>query len=125
MTEPRSLMHRLLDYIGEQAKDIDPRGFRLSAAKGFLRRPAEIAGLPGVETDLKVAGDHVWMRVPRLVASKPRAVSENFKALIRVSEDEVVTAGAQAEIIEEYPEDKYSPSALILGFTSAGRALHI
>ncbi|MGI0013868.1 MAG: DUF4258 domain-containing protein [Nitrososphaera sp.] len=34
-------------------------------------------------------------------------------------------AGAQAEVIEEYPEDKYSPSALLLGFTSAGRPLHI
>lgn len=87
MSEPRSLLHRLLDYIGEQAKDIDPRGFRLSAVKGFIRRPADIAGLPGIETDLKVAGDHIWLRIPRLVASKPRAVSENFKGLIRVSDD--------------------------------------
>lgn len=87
MSEPRSLLHRLLDYIGEQAKDIDPRGFRLSTVKGFIRRPAEIAGLPGVETDLKVAGDHIWMRIPRLVASKPRAPSENFKGLIRISDD--------------------------------------
>lgn len=30
-----------------------------------------------------------------------------------------------AEVIEEYPEDKYSPSALLLGFTSSGRPLHI
>ena len=87
MSEPRSLLHRLLDYIGEQAKDIDPRGFRLSAVKGFIRRPADIAGLPGIETDIKMAGDHIWLRIPRLVASKPRAVSENFKGLIRVSDD--------------------------------------
>jgi len=87
VTEPRTLLHRLLDYIGEQAKDIDPRGFRLSAVKGFIRHPADIAGLPGVETDLKVAGDHIWLRVPRLIATKPRAVSENFKGLIRVSDD--------------------------------------
>ena len=87
MSEPRSLLHRLLDYIAEQAKDIDPRGFRLSAVKGFIRHPADIAGLPGVETDVKVAGDHVWLRIPRLVASKPRAVSENSRGLIRVSDD--------------------------------------
>ena len=42
-----------------------------------------------------------------------------------ISEEDIRTAGAQAEIIEEYPEDKYSPSVLMLGFTSAGRPLHI
>lgn len=30
-----------------------------------------------------------------------------------------------ANIIEEYPEDRYSPSCLLLGFTQAGRPLHI
>ena len=30
----------------------------------------------------------------------------------------------KAEIIEDYPEDKYSPSALLLGFTTTGRPLH-
>lgn len=29
------------------------------------------------------------------------------------------------EIIEDYPEDKYGPSCLILGFTKTGRPLHI
>jgi len=29
------------------------------------------------------------------------------------------------EIIEDYPDDKYSPSSLLLGFTYARRALHI
>jgi len=87
MTDPRSLLQRLLEYIGEQAKDVDPRGFRVSAVKGFLRRPNDIAGLPGIEADLKIAGDHVWLRVPRLIATKPRAVSESFQGLIRVSDD--------------------------------------
>ena len=41
-----------------------------------------------------------------------------------ISEQEIREAGAQAEIIEDYPEDKYSPSALLLGFTAAGRPLH-
>jgi len=48
-----------------------------------------------------------------------RAVERN------ISEQEIRTAGARAEIIEDYPEDKYSPSMLLLGFTSAGRPLHI
>ena len=48
-----------------------------------------------------------------------RAVERN------ISEEEIRTVGAQAEMIEEYPEDTYSPSVLLLGFTSAGRPLHI
>ena len=34
-------------------------------------------------------------------------------------------AGANAEILEEYPYDKYSPSCLLLGFTADGQPLHI
>jgi len=41
-----------------------------------------------------------------------------------ISEQEIREAGVQAEIIENYPEDKYSPSGLLLGFTTAGRPLH-
>lgn len=41
-----------------------------------------------------------------------------------ISEREICEAGARAEIIENYPDDKYAPSALLLGFTVAGRALH-
>ncbi len=31
----------------------------------------------------------------------------------------------EAEMIEDYPQDKYGPSCLILGYTDAGRALHV
>lgn len=48
-----------------------------------------------------------------------RAVERN------ISEHEIRTAGARAEIIEDYPDDKYSPSVLLFGVTSAGRPLHI
>jgi hypothetical protein len=41
-----------------------------------------------------------------------------------ISEKEIREAGKQAEILEEYPDDKYSPSALFLGFTVTGRPLH-
>ena len=32
---------------------------------------------------------------------------------------------AEAEIIEAYPTDKYSPSRLIYGVTALGRVLHV
>jgi hypothetical protein len=45
--------------------------------------------------------------------------------LRRISVQELREAIAQGEIIEDYPHDKYGPSCLILGFTQAGRPLHI
>jgi len=38
---------------------------------------------------------------------------------------EIEEAGANAIIIEDYPNDKISPSCLLLGYTKAGIALHI
>ena len=43
----------------------------------------------------------------------------------RITVEEARAAFANGEIIEDYPEDKYGPSCLILGFTLAGRPLHI
>lgn len=42
---------------------------------------------------------------------------------IRVQE--VREAVASGQVIEDYPNDKYGPSRLVLGFTQAGRPLHI
>jgi hypothetical protein len=48
-----------------------------------------------------------------------RAVERN------ISELEIRQAGEHANIIEDYPDDKYAPSCLLLGFTKARRPLHI
>lgn len=87
LTKVRDLLHRLLDYIAEQAKEVDPRGYNLAASKGFLLRREDLAGLPGIEFDLKVEGDHIWLRVPRLKADSPPSVSEHQKGLFRFSAD--------------------------------------
>ncbi|WP_199248030.1 DUF4258 domain-containing protein [[Phormidium] sp. ETS-05] len=42
-----------------------------------------------------------------------------------ISEDEIKDTGKNVIIIEDYPDDKYSPSCLLLGFTGNGRPLHI
>jgi hypothetical protein len=42
-----------------------------------------------------------------------------------IRDEEVVEALLNGEIIEEYPEDKYGPSCLVLGRTRAGRPLHV
>lgn len=84
---PRDLLTRLLDYVGEQAKSIDLGAYNLLSNQEFLKRRTDLAGLPGVELDLKVEGDHVWLRVQRLLPEKPPAVDERFNGLIRASDD--------------------------------------
>ena len=44
------------------------------------------------------------------------------RSVARFEIEESVSAG---EIIEEYPDDKYSPSCLVYGRTKAGRKLHV
>ena len=87
MPDPRDLLICLLHYIKEQAKQINPAAFRLANAKGFLRQRGDIAGLPGIEFDIKLTGDHIWLRVQRLVAEPPPEPPVRHKTLIRFSAD--------------------------------------
>ena len=48
-----------------------------------------------------------------------RAIERN------ISTGEIQEAGVHARIIEDYPDDKYAPSGLLLGFSAAGRPLHL
>jgi hypothetical protein len=52
------------------------------------------------------------------------AVDQSIIRDIDVAEVEDAIVG-QSEVIEDYPKDKYGPSCLILGFTKAGRPLHV
>ena len=68
---------QLLDYVLEQDKDIDPRGFKLSTHKGFIKGKPDLQGLPGVDFDIKVEGDHTWLRIARLEAHSPPVLSDS------------------------------------------------
>lgn len=87
MPDPRNLLICLLDYIKEQAKQINPAAYKLANAKSFQRQRGDIAGLPGVEFDIKIAGDHVWLRIPRLVAEPPPVPQPAYKGLLRFATD--------------------------------------
>ena len=58
---------------------------------------------------------------------KYRFSDHSVKRMIEKSVDrhEVEEVILEGEIIEEYPDDKYSPSCLIYGKTSKGRNLHV
>jgi hypothetical protein len=58
-TPQHGLLARLLDYVVEQSKEIDPRAFGLTGAPDFRCSTKDLAGLPGVELDRKVEGDHI------------------------------------------------------------------
>lgn len=43
----------------------------------------------------------------------------------KISREEIEQGVARAEVIEDYPEDKYGPSCLLYGDTDSGKPLHI
>lgn len=82
------LLSQLLDYVLEQDKDIDPRGFKLSTHKGFIKGKPDLQGLPGVDFDIKVEGDHTWLRIARLEAHSPPALSDSrWTGVIVIGDD--------------------------------------
>ncbi len=52
------------------------------------------------------------------------AVDQSIIRDISVAEVEEMIA-IRSEVVEDYPDDKYGPSCLVLGFTNADRPLHI
>ena len=52
------------------------------------------------------------------------AVDQSIVRDISVAEVEEAIAN-QSEVIEDYPDDKYGASCLVLAFTKSGRALHV
>jgi hypothetical protein len=52
------------------------------------------------------------------------AVDQSVIRNISITDVEEAISG-RSEVVEDYPKDKYGPSCLILGFTKAGRPLHM
>lgn len=84
-TPQHDLFIRLLHYIIEQGKKIDPRAYVLTNASDFRRFPLNLAGLPGVDLDRKVEGDHIWLQVARLAATSPPDPDEQARPYIALS----------------------------------------
>lgn len=45
--------------------------------------------------------------------------------LRRISVQEIREAIGTGKVIEDYPDDKYGPSCLVLGFAVGGKAIHV
>lgn len=84
---PRELLHRLFEYIEEQLKQADPRGFVIgkSLTPRFFQR--DLASLPGVSFDIVEPGDHIWLRVDRLESIPAPVVPREYATLVRSHDD--------------------------------------
>jgi very-short-patch-repair endonuclease len=105
MKPQQERMTRLLDYVVEQAKDIDPTAFNLAQPPGFIRRPADLRTLPGVEFNKQEEGDHVWLAIKRLEAAGPPPPPEQVVAFVVAMQDPEgspphLREGALAEHVE-------------------------
>ena len=69
------------------------------------------------------AGEHPQIKRRQYEFSK-HAVDQSIIRDISVAELEQAISN-RSEVIEDYPQDKYGPSCLILGFTGDGRPLHV
>lgn len=63
----------------------------------------------------------------KILAGEYRLSDHAVKKMIKrsVARFEIEEAVSAGEVVEDYPEDKYSPSCLVYGKTRAGRDLHI
>lgn len=120
---PTALLGSLLDYILEQARQVNPRGFRIANHADFKAQRSLVAGLPGVELDCGSTEEPVWLRVPRLAESKPPQFTDTERAgLLNIpdnpdaagpSVDEAgvqamvqVHAKAEAQAAADWPKDE-------------------
>ena len=57
--------------------------------------------------------------------STRRSSGKRLTNLRRISVQEIRESIATGKVIEDYPDDKYGPSCLILGLAAVGRAIHV
>jgi len=91
-------MSGLLDYLVEQAKDIDFSAFTLAKIGEFKKTFADLSTLPWVEFDVETDGDDFWLRVHRLEATRAPALPDpELAPYMVVGEDPAGSAPALKE----------------------------
>lgn len=119
-TPQHGLLSRLLDYVVEQSKDIDPRAYTLSGTTVFRRFQDDLAALPGVDLDIKLEGDHIWLQVQRLEARPaPRSGDPTLRELIAISDD---PSGPAPRPNETALKHRYATEVRTLGAERAAQA---
>jgi hypothetical protein len=98
MQTPAQLMSGLLDYLVEQARDIDPTAFNLAKVVEFKKTFADLCTLPWVDFNVETEADSWWLRLQRLEATRAPALSEpEFAPFLVVGDDPAGSAPAIKE----------------------------
>ena len=98
MQTPAQLMSGLLDYLVEQAKDIDPAAFTLSKLTEFRKTYADLSTLPWVDFNADAAEANAWLRVHRLEATRAPLLSEpELAAFLTIGDDPAANPPAVKE----------------------------
>jgi len=112
MPESRDLLRQVFDYIGEQLKNVDPRGYNLANQVGWKIKALDIQNKPGISLNIQTEEDHIWLRVSRLEEQRsPRVTSEEFKGLIEVKdnpfakEPEIIEAALLQRIFQKFGDN--------------------
>jgi len=91
-------MSGLLDYLVEQARDVDPTAFNLAKVAEFKKTFADLGTLPWVDFNVETEADSWWLRVQRLEATRAPALSEpEFAPFLVVGDDPAGSAPAIKE----------------------------
>jgi very-short-patch-repair endonuclease len=100
MQTPAQLMSGLLDYLVEQARDIDPSAFNLAKATEFKKTFADLGTLPWVDFNVETEADSWWLRVQRLEATRAPALAEpEYGPFLVVGDDPAGAAPALKEAV--------------------------
>jgi Domain of unknown function (DUF4258) len=78
----------------------------------------------GTEQEFMALIDEIRSKAGRGLFELSRHAADQM-ILRQIQIREVRQVFANSQIIEDYPEDKYGPSCLLLGFTETRRPLHI
>ena len=119
MHSPALLMSGLLDYLVEQAKDIDPAAFTLSKITDFKKTWADLESLPWIDFNVETDGEPTWLRVHRLEATRPPALSEPELAPYLVVSDDPF--GKPPALTGAGSADAFRPQVARWRRTAAGR----
>ncbi len=112
MPESRDLLRQVFDYIGEQLKNVDPRGYNLANQASWKIKALDIQNKPGISLNIQTEEDHIWLRVSRLEEQRsPRVTSEEYKGLIEVKdnpfakEPEIIEAALLQRISQKFGDE--------------------
>ncbi len=84
--QAKRLLIKLLEYIEEQAKTVDKNAYKLPHGNNFTKNQNEICLLPGIKTDIQDNGEHIWLKIERLLPIPPPLPNSDICQIVKFSD---------------------------------------